>query len=97
MPIEAVFGPAADIDATDAYLFECDSEPLFAITRDATGSNLPLRTCPYGWRFNSAFALGVREAMPRSIDPEPVLRGLRAVGYYIWREGYGRNPPGTTQ
>jgi hypothetical protein len=44
MPIVAVFGPAADIDATDAYLFECDDEPLFAITRDASGSNLPLRT-----------------------------------------------------
>jgi hypothetical protein len=95
--IEAIFGPAGDVDAAEAYLFECDCEPLFAITRDPTGSNLPLRTCPEGWQFNSSFPLGVREAMPRAIDPEPVLRGLRAVGYYIWREGYGRNPPGTTQ
>jgi hypothetical protein len=97
MSVEAIFGPAADTDAEDAYLFECDCEPLFAITRDATGSNLPPRSCPQGWRFNSAFALGVREVMPRTINPEPVLRGLRAVGYYIWREGYVRNPLGTTQ
>ena len=97
MSSEVIFGPAADIDAEDAYFFECACEPLFAVTLDATGSNLPLRACPCGWRFNWAFALRVREGMPRAIDPEPVLRGLRAVGYYIWREGYGRNPSGTAQ
>jgi hypothetical protein len=40
-----------------------------------------------GWRWRSTFALGVREVMPRPIKPEPVLRGLRGDGYYIWREG----------
>jgi hypothetical protein len=78
-------------DATEAYLFECDTEPLFAISCDRTGANLPPSTCLVGWRLKEAFALGSRVAMPRAIEAEPVLRGLRSVGYYIWREGYGRN------
>lgn len=75
------FGPAGDVDATEAYLFECESELLFAVSRDRTGANLPLQNCPVGWRLKEAFALGIREAMPRAVDPEPVLRGLRSGGY----------------
>jgi hypothetical protein len=94
--IRAQFGLAGDVDASMAHLFKCDAEPLFAVSVDETGSNLPRRSCPVGWQYVEPFALGVHEAMPRALDPEPVLRGLRAVGYYIWREGY-RNPSGTTQ
>jgi hypothetical protein len=94
--IRAQFGPADDVDASIVHLFKCDNELLFAVSGDETGRNLPTRNCPEGWRYVEPFALGVHEAMPRALDPEPVLRGLRAVGYYIWREGY-RNPTGTTQ
>ena len=97
MTIEAVYGLADERDAVEAYLFDCDCEPLFAITRDPTGANLPHGSCLVGWRLRSTFALGVREAMPLAINPEPVLRGLRGDGYYIWREGHVRNPSGTTQ
>lgn len=77
--------PAGNMDSVQAYLFECDGESLFAISRDHSGMNLPSRACPVGWQLRQTFVLG--EAMPRAIDPEPVLRGLRFTGYYIWREG----------
>jgi hypothetical protein len=84
----------ADADAVSAYLFQCDDNSLYAISLDATGRNIPRDACGEGWRFRVAFALGVHEAIPASIPPEPVLRGIRAVGYYIWREGASY---GTTQ
>jgi hypothetical protein len=91
-----MFGPAGDVDATKVHLFRCGGDLLFAVSIDETGANLPTRTCAEGWHYVEPFVLGVREAMPRAIDPEPVLRGLRAAGYYVWREGY-RNPSGTSQ
>jgi len=93
--LASLYGPAGDIDATEAYLFECGCDQLFAVSDDQTGANLPPHLCLEGWQFKLSFALGVREAMPIAIAPEPVLRGLRSVGYYIWR--VGRNPSGTTQ
>ena len=94
--IRAQFGLAGDVDTAIAHLFQCDAEPLFAVSVEETGSNLPTPSCFEGWQYVEPFALGVHEAMTRAIDPEPVMRGLRAVGYYIWREGY-RNPSGTSQ
>jgi hypothetical protein len=88
----------ATVDKEEAYLFECGRDDrLFAISTDPGGSNLPTHTCPGQWRFKAALQLGVHEAMPRAIDPEPILRGLRNVGYYVWREGAVRNPTGTSQ
>jgi len=81
----------------EAYLFVCGNEPLFAVSMEHDGANLPQRLCLEGWRFKLAFTLGVQEALPFNMSPEPILRGLRSVGYYIWREGYGRNPSGTSQ
>lgn len=71
--------------ATEAYLLVCGSEPLFAVSLDRDGANLPQNLCHEGWRFKLAFALGVQEALPFNMSAEPILRGLRAVGYYIWR------------
>jgi hypothetical protein len=81
-------------DATEAYLFRARADDArYAITRDRTGGNLPETAT--GWVFQTAFALGVREAMPIHAAPEPVLRGLQADGYFISREG--SNPKGTSQ
>jgi hypothetical protein len=91
-----LYGLAGGIDATEAYLFECDADPLFAVTQDRTGANLPRGSCTTGWRLKEAFALGIREVMPREMDSGPILRGVQNLGYYIWREGY-RNPRGTSQ
>ena len=89
---KAQFRPTVDVDASYAHLFKCDEEKLFAVSMDGTGRNLPEQA----WRYIEAFALGIHEAMPRAVDPEPIMRGLRTVGYYIWREGH-RNPSGTSQ
>jgi hypothetical protein len=56
---------------------------------------LPADLGPGGWEFDKEFALGVREAMPVHIAPEPVLRGLEADGFFVWRDG--SNPKGTSQ
>ena len=77
-------------DALDAYLFECDDDALFAVTLDPTGSNIPQRTCPQGWRRVAEFALGVHEPIPVAIAPERILQAIRSIGYYIWREGRKR-------
>lgn len=77
----------ADTESRRAYLFQCDDNGLYGVSLDPSGANLPRNTCPEGWRFKLAFALGVQDPVPASISPEPILRGIRNVGYYIWREG----------
>jgi hypothetical protein len=72
----------ADAETLQAYLFQCDDNGLYA-----SGADLPRGPCAEGWRFKVAFRLGVHEPVPASIDPEPILRGIRARGYYVWREG----------
>jgi hypothetical protein len=87
---------SGDKDATPAYLFCSRRDPAVrAITRHPNGDNLPPDAAPDGWRFESMIALGVREALPVPISPEPVLRGLLADGLFIWRER--SNPKGTSQ
>jgi len=87
---------AGDDDATTAFLFVSRGDPsTYAGTRDPDGGNLPEAGAASGWVLKQEFALGVREAMPVHVAPEPVLRGLEADGYFIWREG--SNPKGTSQ
>jgi len=81
-----------------AYLFECyDDEELRAVTLDETGDSLPRRKCPRGWQLIQSFCLGVREVLPFAMTPEPILRGFKNDGYFIWREGSAKKPVGTTQ
>lgn len=94
---EPMFGPAGDDDARPAYLFLCRHTNCYGVTLDATGANLPPQGCDEGWELQTQFPLGVREALPAPMDPEPVLRGITARGYFVWREGPVRNPCGTTQ
>jgi hypothetical protein len=74
-------------DATTAYLFQCGEGDLFAVSRDQTGANIPREQCAQGWLLRDKFRLGVHEPIPASIEPEPILRGIAADGYYIWRRG----------
>jgi hypothetical protein len=91
MPASSVY---ADAETLQAYLFQCDETGLYAVSLDASGADLPRGPCAEGWRFKVAFRLGVHEPVPASIAPEPILRGIRARGYYVWREGLTH---GTTQ
>jgi hypothetical protein len=87
---------AGEDDALPAYLFFSKADPsVHAVSRHPTGENLRAHDAPQGWVCDGMFALGVREAMPVQIAPEPVLRGLANVGYFIWRDG--SNPKGTSQ
>ena len=74
-------------DAKTAFLFQCGESDLFAVSLDKTGANIPAADCIEGWQRRDVFRLGVQEAMPVTISPEPVLRGLEADGYFIWRKG----------
>jgi hypothetical protein len=87
---------AGDDDASPAYLFNSRSDPLLhAITRHPSGANLPPLETPDEWVFDGLIALGIREALPVRIAPEPVLRGLLSDGYFVWRDR--SNPRGTSQ
>ena len=74
-------------DATTAFLFQCGKSDLFAVTHEQTGANIPTAKCPEGWLLRNTFRLGVREPVPAAIEPEPILRGIAANGYFIWRPG----------
>lgn len=81
-------------DATIAYLFCDPGSGMYAVTLDPDGLNLPPIKSG-GWTFDRKIALGVWEALPVPISPEPVLRGVKAQGYYVWRDK--SNPKGTSQ
>lgn len=72
-------------DRRTAYLFRCQCDDLFAVTHDITGRNIPRTTCPEGWLLKREFMLGINENVPAPIMPEPIIRGIRNFGYYIWR------------
>jgi hypothetical protein len=79
-----------------AYLFQCGDTPLFAVSLDSQGENLP-EVCRESWHLRSEFSLGVHAPVPAAIDPEPILRGIRAHGYFTWCEGNTSKPHGTSQ
>jgi hypothetical protein len=73
-------------DARTAYLFQCGSEELFAVSLDQAGANIPRSSCTHGWLLRQEFGLGLQDPVPAAIDPEPIMRGINAKGYYIWRD-----------
>lgn len=75
----------ADALTQTAYLFQCGDEGLFAVSTDKAGNNIPRSSCTQGWLMRQQFQLGTQDPVPAAIDPEPILRGLIAKGYYIWR------------
>jgi len=78
------------LGAPTAYLFQCRNvAALFAISLERNAGNIPFGTAWYGgWRLRSEFALELDGRAPADIDPKPVLRAVRSVGYYIWRNGF---------
>ena len=70
---------AAD-DAQTAYLFQCGTEELFAVSLDKAGAKLPRSSCTQGWVLREEFQLGVQHPVPAAIAPEPILRGIAAQG-----------------
>ena len=93
--MSAVRSPGLDDDSRLAYLFQCGASDLQAVTLDPAGTNLPT-DCLAGWKLVQEFSLGVREIVPLPIAPEPIIRGIKAEGYYIWRNAPS-NPRGTSQ
>ena len=87
----------ASDDAQTAYLFQCGTEELFAVSLDKAGARLPRSSCTQGWILREEFQLGVQHSVPAAIAPEPILRGIAAQGCYIWRSGYAGRPKGTSQ
>ena len=83
-----------DDDAQDAHLFLCLENGHYAATTDASGANLPADRCNSGWKYIKAFSLGVREALPFTTNPEPVIRAIRDSGYYVHDSDL---PHGTSQ
>ena len=76
-----------DDDARTAFLFQCGESPWFAISPDKSGANIPAVNCAEGWHYRATFRLGIHEVMPVAIEPEPILRGIQANGYFVWRMG----------
>jgi hypothetical protein len=56
---------------------------MFGVSLDSHGKNLPV--CDGGWVLRTEFSLGVHEPVPAPIDPEPILRGIRSQGYFVWQ------------
>jgi hypothetical protein len=74
-------------EARTAYLFQCSGDnELFAVSHDLTGANIPRTTCTHGWMLRDKFQIGTDEPASALIMPEPTLRGILALGYYIWRD-----------
>lgn len=90
-----MIGPALDDDASRAFLFESVDGGHLGVSLDRSGANLP-RDNGEQWVMRTEFALGVHEAVPAAIDPEPILRGLKAEGFFVWR-AHRTRPFGTAQ
>jgi hypothetical protein len=75
--------PALDDDSRPASLFETLDGKFLAVCLDRAGASLP-RANGENWQFQTEFRLGVHEPVPVAIDPEPLLRGIKANGYFVW-------------
>ncbi len=75
---------SSEDDATPAFLFKSECGKFLAVSFRRDGENIP-NDDQQNWILASEFPLGVHEAVPAEIDPEPILRGIKANGYFIWR------------
>lgn len=82
-------------EALTVYLFENALEDKLGVTCESSGSSLPLQGAGV-WTLKLKFALAVDRPNPIGINPEPILRGLTANGYFVWSQ-HGTEPFGTSQ
>ena len=82
-------------DAREAFLFVNSDRTLNAVSLHRDGRDLP-QTGESQWRFEREFPLGVHEATPFGLDPEPILRGIASDGYFVWPVEHVQ-PFGTSQ
>ena len=66
-----------------AYLFQCQGTDLFAVSLDKTGAAIPPPTNNERWLLRDEFQLGILHPVPAPIEPDQVLRGIEANGYFL--------------
>lgn len=67
-----------------AYLFQFQGTDLFAIALDSTGNTIPPLAKNERWLLRDEFQLGLLYPLPLPVDPDEVLRGIEANGYFIF-------------
>ena len=83
------------LHAQSAFLFKSPAGKYYAVSLRSSGDNLP-PPLEGSWTLLRQFQLGVQMPVPSNIDPEPILRGITADGYFIWEVERGE-PFGTSQ
>lgn len=68
-------------ETTCAYLFCNEAENLGAVALTPSGEGLPFGS----WVLQTQFELAVQLPTPMGLDPEPILRGIKANGHFVWR------------
>lgn len=86
-------GNEEELGGRPAFLFR--SGAMAGVTLDSSGANLP----PHepSWTMERYFTLGVRDAGLETINPEVIIRGIKARGYYVWRTNDPSRGEGTSQ
>lgn len=82
-------------EALTVYLFGNTLEDTLAVCCDPAGSSLPAPRTG-SWTLKLAFPLAVDQPNPIGINPEPILRGLAANGFFVWHRDQVE-PFGTSQ
>jgi hypothetical protein len=90
----AATGPAPDDDGVNVHLFLCLENGHYAVSTNSSGANIPAAGCRSGWKYVKKLRLGVRDALPFPADPEPVVRAVHAMGYWVYDSSL---PHGTSQ
>jgi hypothetical protein len=67
-----------------AFLFQCQGSDLFAISLDRAGTSIPPLTDNQRWLLREEFQLGLLFPLPIPVEPDEVLRGIEANGYFIF-------------
>jgi hypothetical protein len=75
-------GNEEELGGKPAFLF--GSGDLLAVSLDSSGANLP--AAPSGqWQLVRYFTLGVRNPGVGGVNPEVIISGIHAQGYYLWK------------
>ena len=89
----AVAGNEEELGGRPAFLFRTGE--WAGVSLDSSGKNLPGRGEP--WQLDQYFTLGVRHAVPANLNPEQIIRGVSADGYFVWRTTDPARTAATTQ